>query len=98
VANLPQVSNVPQISSKWKAALDPVLANLLINGQLLSSVTLQNGTTAVNHKLGRLPQGWFVVSPQGPSGNVYQASQQPNPTLTLSLVNNAVLITDLWVF
>ena len=95
--NLPQVSNVEQISSKWKSQLDPVLANLLINGQLLTNQVLINGTTVISHKLGRTPQGWFLVSPKA-AALVYQAESQPNPTLTLSLTSDADVITNIWVF
>lgn len=98
MANLPQNQTLAQLQSKWPAQLNPVLANLLVNGQLLSNITLINGTTVVNHKLGRPILGWFITSPQGPFGNVYQTSYQPNPSLTISLTNNASLITDLWVF
>ncbi len=97
MADLPQVQTVAQISSKWKAALDPVLENLLVQGQLLSNISLINGSIAINHKLGRQPQGWFLVSPLG-AATVYQAAYQPNPTLTLTLTSNAAITTSLWVF
>jgi hypothetical protein len=97
VSQLPQNQTLPQMQSKWKSQLDPVLANLLVQGQLLTNISLINGTTAVNHKLGRNIQGWFLVSPKA-AATVYQASQQPNPTLILTLISNAAVITDLWVF
>lgn len=97
MANLPQVQNIAQVSSKWKAALDPILANLLVQGQLLQNVQLLNGTVGINHKLNRLPKGWFLVSPQGPA-IVYQSASQPNPIFTLTLTSSAAVMTDIWVF
>lgn len=97
MANLPQVSTVAQISSKWKAELDPVLQNLLIQGQLLQNVQLLNGSTPIDHKLGREPIGWFLVSPQG-AATVYQNAYQPNPELTLTLTSNAAITSAIWVF
>ena len=97
MASLPQVQNIAQVSSKWKAALDPVLANLLIQGQLITNVPLIKGTMGINHQLGRQPNGWFLVSPQGPA-TVYQSAQQPNPIFTLTLTSSAAMTTDIWVF
>lgn len=85
------------MQTKWASQINPVLANLLVQGQLLTDISLINGTTAVNHKLGRIPNGWFLVSPMG-AATVYQAAQQINPTLTLSLVSNTAIQTSVWVF
>lgn len=85
------------MQTSWAQQIDPVLANLLVQGQLLSNVSLINGTTAINHKLGRIPLGWFLVSPLG-AATVYQAAYQPNPTLTLTLTSNAAITTSIWVF
>jgi hypothetical protein len=97
MANLPQKLSLDQMQTKWASQLNPVLANLLVNGQLLANQTLIDGSTAINHKLGRTPNGWFLVSPQA-AATVYQAAYQPQPTLTLTLVSSAALTTDLWVF
>ena len=94
---LPQKLDLPKMQTTWAQQIDPVLQNLLVQGQLLKSQSLINGTITINHKLGRQPQGWFLVSPQG-SASVYQASYQPNPTLLLTLTSNAAIITDIWVF
>lgn len=85
------------MQTKWASLLNPLLANLLVQGQLLTDQALINGSVAINHRLARKPQGWFLVSPQG-AATVYQASYQPNPTLTLTLTSNAAIISDIWVF
>lgn len=85
------------MQQQWASQLNPVLQNLLVNGQLLTNQQLNNGTTVINHKLGRSPIGWFLSAPKG-AATVYQAAQQPNPTLTLTLVSDAAVASDLWVF
>ena len=41
--------------------LNPVLANPLLNGNLVGPVALDTSPVAVNHLLGRNYIGWFVV-------------------------------------
>lgn len=94
---LPQKLDLPKMQTTWAQQLDPVIANLLVNGQLLKGVELINGTTVVNHRLGRNLQGWFLSAPKG-AATVFQASQQPNPTLTLTVVSDAAITTDMWVY
>lgn len=94
---LPQKLDLAKMQTIWAQALNPVIANLLLQGQLLSNQELITGTNAVNHKLGRNPVGWFLVSPQGPSV-VYQEAYQPNPTLFLTLNSSADMTTGIWVF
>jgi hypothetical protein len=86
------------MQTQWASQLDPVLANLLVQGQLLQNISLINGTTAINHKLGRKLQGWMIVGINGIAA-VYdtQASNQ-TPALTLQLVSNAAVTVNLWVF
>jgi len=94
---LPQKLDLPKMQTTWAQQLDPVLANLLINGQLLTDQVLVSGANAINHKLGRKPNGWFVVAPEA-AGTVYQASYQINPALTLTLISSATIPCSLWVF
>jgi len=88
---------LPQMQTKWASILNPILANLLIQGQLLTNQSLINGTTVLNHGLGRQPQGWFLVAPQA-AATVFQAANQPNSTLTLTLTSNAAVVCSIWVF
>lgn len=81
----------------WASQINPVLANLLVQGQLLKNITLAIGDTLIAHKLGRQPQGYFLVSPQGPAV-VFQAAHQANPAVTLTLTSSAELLTSVWVF
>jgi hypothetical protein len=97
MAKLAQKLSMDQLQTKWASQLNPVLANLLVQGQLLQDQSLINGTTTINHRLGRTLNGWFVVSPKA-SATVYEATSQPNPTLTLTLISSAALDCSIWVF
>jgi len=92
--------NLPwfQAAVKWKSQLDPILSNPLLDGQLLQGVVLINGTTIVNHKLGRKLIGWFPVGLN--TAAVIHDNQASNqtPQLTLSLTCNATVTVNLWVF
>ena len=96
--NLPQSIPWPVANQRWASILNPVIANPITQGNLLKDVSLSNGTTIVNHKLGKDLSGWFVVGINGVA-TIYdnQASNQ-TPNLTLSLTSNAAVIVNLWVF
>lgn len=86
------------MQTNWAQQLNPVLNNPMQNGQLLRNVSLINGTTKVNHKLGRKLQGW-IITRQRASANVYDTQDTNSmPQLTLSLVSSADVIVDLYVF
>jgi hypothetical protein len=98
MAQLPQQLPIDLMQNKWAAQINPILANLLVQGQLLKDISLINGTTIVNHKLGRKLQGWMITGINA-AATVYdnQASNQ-TPQLTLSLTSNAAAIASIWVF
>ena len=98
MAGLPQKLTFEQLMPKWASQLNPVLANPLINGQLLSNVALINGTTIVNHKLGRDLKGWFVVGINAAATIFDNQAANQMPNLTLSLTSNAACTVNLWVF
>src|SRR5271166_5098526 len=96
---LPQKLDYPKMLTTWAQQLDPVIANEWIQGQLLTGITLVSGNNAINHKLGRTPNGWTIVSPQATGwGNIYQTSYQINPTLTLTLNSPSTIPCSIWVF
>lgn len=86
------------MQTKWAAQLNPLLELPLNDSALLPNVNLINGTTQVNHRLGRKPLGWIIIR-QRASAIIYdtQDSNQ-HPELTLSLVSNAAVVVDLIVF
>jgi hypothetical protein len=91
------VQQINQLQTTWTAQLDPLLANPLSSGILLSDISLINGSTTFSHKLGRVPQGWFLVAPLA-SAIVYQAATQSLPALQLTLISNSAVKTSIYVF
>lgn len=81
--------------TQWKSQLDPVLASPLLDGLLLTNIQLVNGTTTINHKLGRKMVGWIVVDIDAGAA-VYRS--QPLNSLTLTLTSGAAGMCSLWVF
>lgn len=94
---LPQRLPLEQMQVNWANQLNPVIANLLVQGQLLSNLEITTGSNVINHKLGRKPIGWFVVAPMGPVV-LYQAAEQLLPNLLLTLTSDADVTLSLWVF
>jgi len=86
------------MQTKWKALIDPFLSRLSLNSVLLQSVSLINGTTVVNHTLGRKLTGWRVVGIDAAATIYDQQASNPQPDLTLVLVSNAVAVVSLEVF
>ncbi len=103
MAQLPQFQNndkdFQMMQSKWASILDPIVAKPLVNGLLLKDVALINGTTVVNHKLGRKLTGYVITRMQGAFAQVYDLQNTNQMTnLTLVLHSNAAISVDLWVF
>ena len=95
---LPQQLSWESARTKWKSILDVLLGNPSLNCSILQDVSLANGTTVINHRLGRKLQGWRVVRIDGAATIYDQQDSNPNPQLTLVLVSSAAVITSLEVF
>lgn len=80
---------------RWASELNPLLANPLNNVQILQNVSLNNGTTIINHGLGRMQQGWFLTDVQG-AATIYRNANF-NST-TLSLHSSAAVVVSIGVF
>jgi len=92
---LPTRLPLEQLQNQWKSQLDPILANPILQGLQLKNVNLINGTTVVNHLLGRTQQGWIITDING-SASVYRS--QPFNDKTLTLVSDAAVTASLWVY
>jgi hypothetical protein len=95
---LPLEQTLPLLSTKWKSQLDPVLANTLVSGQLLTGINVVNGSNTINHGLGRKLQGYLVVMNSATSTFYDNQKSNPSPQLTLLLVASANTTVSLWVF
>lgn len=86
------------MQNQWASILDPVLANPTNNSLILKSVSLSSGDNTINHKLGRVLQGWKIVR-QRASATLYDkqdANQMPDKTLVLNA--SAAVVCDIEVF
>lgn len=89
------IQSLDLLQSKWKAELDPKLGNVLANGLLISNVSLSIGDNVINHKLGRVQQGWILVD-QNAGATIYRSAALNDSTLTLN--SSAGVTISLWVF
>ena len=77
-------------------ALNPVLSNAIIQGELISNISLTANTPkTINHGLNRMMQGWFVIDNTA-SSNIWRTSSLNTKTITLE--SSATTTISLWVF
>jgi len=88
----------PQAQTKWASTLNPIVANPLVNGIILSDVKLLSGANVVNHLLQRPLQGYIVIL--NDSAVTFYDSQSTNqrPELTLLLNASGTATVSLYVF
>lgn len=80
----------------WSQILSPVINNPITQGQLMSGIALVSGTPkTLNHSLGRMMKGWFVVD-NTTNSNVWRT--QALNTQTLTLQASASTTISIWVF
>lgn len=81
------------------AAVNPALANPLIDGRLTDVVALTTSFQNLNHLLGRAPLGWIVVAPDA-DARVWQDAAASNPDVTkyLRVKASAAVNVRFWVF
>lgn len=91
--NLP----LPQMQTRWKSILDPILASPTNDVSVLNNVALIDGKNVINHFLGRAMQGWFLVDIQG-AATIYRPSTSPFNNLTLTLMSSSAVVCSIGVF
>lgn len=83
------------LQTSWKAQLDPVLANVTNRMSVIKDVKLASGVNVINHKLGRVQQGWVISDITG-IASIYRSA--PLNDLTLTLTSSAPVTISLIVF
>ena len=76
-------TNLMLLQTNWTSQLNPIIANPLTDPAILKNLTLVSGNNIINHKLGRVPQGFFVTDINAASV-IYRAAPYNNLTLTLN--------------
>jgi hypothetical protein len=93
---LPIGQSLPQMQTQWKQQLDPVLANLLLDGLTLNNIVLTANTPATyNHSLGRQQRG-YIITYQNANAAVWVTQAFNSKTITLESSANVTL--NLWNF
>lgn len=95
MSQLPNQMPSNPIITRWKALLDPLLANPLNSVNILENQALVNGVTVINHKLGRKMEGWFITDING-AATIFRSASFNSQTLTLT--SNAAVTINLAVF
>lgn len=83
------------VQQRWSSQLNPLLSNVLPQGEMITDVSLINGASTFNHYLGRQMTGWFIIDQNG-AASIYRS--QPLNSQTLTLTSNAAVTVNLWVF
>lgn len=95
---LPQKLDLAKMQTIWASQLDPIISNPTVNNIVLKSITLTTGTNVINHKLGRVLQGWKPTRIRASATFYDLQDSNQTPQLTLILVSSANVIIDLEVF
>lgn len=83
-----------QMINKWAATLNPVLANLLLQGLPLTNVVLVSGVPrTLNHGLGRNQIGWMITD-KNAIADIIRVQSFNSSTITLQ--SNANVTINLW--
>jgi len=93
---LPQRLSLQDTQVKWATQLDPVIANPLLQGQILPPQILVSGNNVINHGLQRNIQGWIVIRINA-AATIYETTSTM-PILTLNLNSSAPCTVSLLVF
>ena len=56
-----ELRDLSLLQTRWKAEIDPVLANPMTNILILKNIYLQVGNNSVPHLLQRVQQGWVIL-------------------------------------
>lgn len=83
------------LQKQWGSQLNPLLANILMGGELLKNISLINGATTFNHYLGKQMTGW-ILTDQDSAASIYRSA--PLNSQTLTLTSDASVVVSMWVF
>lgn len=85
-----------QANPLWAAQLNPLLANVLVQGSQLTDIVLTANTPLqLNHLLGKNQTGW-IITDQNAFAEIKRT--QPFNSSTLTIEANADCIVSIWVY
>lgn len=89
------IRQLSMMQTRWASELNPLLANPINNASILKGVSLVTGVNVINHKLGRILQGW-VITDRDSGATIYRSA--PKNDLTLTLTSSGAAVVDIMVF
>jgi len=93
-----QDKDLSLLQTGWAAQINPVITNPANQTNILKNIVLASGDNTINHLLGRVLQGWFVVG-QNASATFYdKQSSNAMPDKTLVLNASGAVTINLGVF
>ena len=87
-----------RIQDNTKKAVASVSSNPIVQGSILSGVSLKSGDNTVDHKLGKKLTGWFIVSIRGAATIYDKQDSNAQPSQTLVLNSSTAVSVDIFVF
>jgi len=89
---------INQIQSNIATILNPIQANPMSSGIILSGVVLASGSNVIQHTLDRSLQGYIVIL-KSANVTIYDSqSTNSTPNLTLVLVSSGAATISLYLF
>lgn len=79
-------------------AVGGIISSEILDGILLTNISLTTGLNEVSHKLGRKIRGWIVVRKRANVDIWDEQDSNKKPGLTLRLQASGAVVADLWVF
>lgn len=91
--------NLSMMQTAWASQLNPIIINPLSSMVQLDNITLISGVNTINHKLGKVLQGWFVTRMQNSFVQLYDLQNTNNmQDKTLILNSSGAGLISLIVF
>lgn len=89
---------VNQLQSNIISSLMPLLQNPIVDGRVITNVSLDVGSNTINHGLNRNLTGWFIIRKRSTSDIYDDQDNNKNPGQTLVLISSVKVSIDLYVF
>ena len=84
--------SLSMMQTRWASVLNQIIDNPANKSVLLTGIALKAGVNVINHRLGRMMQGW-VIADKDSGANIYRSAPMNELTLTLTtdIASNVIL-------
>lgn len=91
--------NLDEVQDNVQDVLTPIIRSQIIDGIVLKDISLDSSVdNVINHKLGRIPTGWFLIRKRAQADIWDIQDSNRTPSRTLVLKSSANVVVDLWIF